>query len=81
MMNTTPQNHYGLDYQKEKFNRNHKKRDGLGKIRKKIESLLLKTRSPKRKTQSLVQKTIKIQIGAGKGILRGIFPQGSILTW
>ena len=73
MMTTTPWNHHGLDYQKGKFIANHKKRNGIRKIRKRIESLLLKTqslkiktRSPELKTRTLVQKMIKIQIGARK---------------
>ena len=77
MVSTTPWNYHGLNYQKGKFNGNHKKREDPGKIRKRIESLLLKTRSLKiktrsleLKTQSLVQKMIKIQIIEGKGILR-----------
>ena len=48
----------------------------LGKIKKRIESLLLKThslrirtQSPELKTQSLVQKMIKFQIRARKGIM------------
>ena len=80
-MRTTPQNYHGLNYQKGKFNGNHKKKTGpregqekdrvfaLGKVRKKIESLLLKTRSLECMTWSLVHKMIKIQIEAEKGIL------------
>ena len=64
MMSTTPQNHHGLGYQKGKFNGNHKKINGLGEDQENLEL----------KTQSLIQKMIKIQIRAKKEILRGIFP-------
>ena len=53
-----------------------RKEMAMREIRKRIKSLLYKTRSlrtrtqsPKLKTRSLVQKVIKIQIGAGKEIL------------
>ena len=41
-MNTTPQNHHGLDYQKEKFNGNHKKRNGLVEDREKDRVFIIK---------------------------------------
>ena len=46
-----------------------RKEMAMGKIKKMIKSLLYKTRSPKLKTRFLVQKMMKIQIGARKGIL------------
>ena len=35
MMNATPQNHQGFDYQKGKFNGNNKKRNGVKEEEKK----------------------------------------------
>ena len=49
MMNMTPQNHHGLDYQKEKFNGNHKKRNGLKEDQKKNQVLVIKDSIPKDK--------------------------------
>ena len=49
MMNTTPQNHYGLDYQKEKFNGNRKKRNGSGEDQEKDRVLVIKDFIPEDK--------------------------------
>ena len=42
MVSTTPQNYHGLNYQKEKFNGNHKKRDGLMEDREKDRVFVIK---------------------------------------
>ena len=42
MMRTTPRNHHGLDYQKGKFNENHKKINGLGEDQEKDRVLVIK---------------------------------------
>ena len=46
MMNTTHHNHQGLIYQKEKFNGNHKKRDGLMEDREKDRVFIIKDSIP-----------------------------------
>ena len=61
MMSTTPQNHHGLNYQKGKFNRNHKKRDSPRENQEKDRVFVIKDSIPedndaipKLKTRSLV---------------------------
>ena len=49
MMSTTPQNYHGLDYQKGKFNRNHKKRDGHMEDQEKDRVLFIKDSIPEDK--------------------------------
>ena len=53
MVSPTPQNYHGFNYQKENFNGNHKKRDGLGvnyQFKEKDRVFVIKSRSLKIKT-------------------------------
>ena len=48
-MSTTPQNYYGLDYQKGKFYKNHKKMDGPREDQEKDRVFIIKDSIPEYK--------------------------------